>query len=150
LSGFVHGAGFRLYGRRDIRPDGSYLSTKFFCLAFLPVVPISTQRIIPAKSWVPFGTTRYKLISKQPLHWVQVFSVYLTAILVVIYGTLFFKVVKPFLQARYGVPIDDFPEFLLFCVWMALAGIAFRWFPRSSQRFASDSIRDLDRPTPIE
>jgi len=152
LRSFGHGLGFRFFGKRDLRPDGSYVTTKFFCLFYLPMIPIGTMRIIPVGSKVglPFGRTQYKLIGKQPLHWLQILSVYLVAFLFVVYGMLLFKVVDPYLQARFGAPIDDFPKFLFFLVWMFLGWVVFRWFRRRSHQPAENEIRDLDRPTPIE
>jgi hypothetical protein len=144
--------GFRFFGKRDLRPDGSYVTTKFFCLLYLPVIPISTMRIIPvgSKTWLPFGKTRYKLIGKQPLHWLQILSVYLVAFLFVLYGVLFFRVVDPYLEVRFGSPLADFTKFLFFLAWMSLAGIAWLWFRSRTHRPAENGIRELDRPTPIE
>ena len=41
------GIGALNYGKRDFRPDGSYVTTLWFVLAYLPIVPIHSKRIVP-------------------------------------------------------------------------------------------------------
>ncbi|MEW5850082.1 MAG: hypothetical protein AB2A00_14935 [Myxococcota bacterium] len=44
-----NGIGTVLAGSRDERPDGSYVSTLFFCVLFIPLVPISAYRVVRAE-----------------------------------------------------------------------------------------------------
>ena len=39
----INGFGTKYYGQRDFRPDGSYVTTNFFCLGFFPVVPLHSS-----------------------------------------------------------------------------------------------------------
>jgi hypothetical protein len=41
----VFGIGTREYGKRDALPDGSFLTTKFYVLFFIPLWPAETRRI---------------------------------------------------------------------------------------------------------
>ncbi|MDI1450960.1 hypothetical protein [Polyangium sp. 6x1] len=57
----LNGIGFRLYGERDVWPDGSYVATYFFCFVFIPVVPVAAYRVRQVDS------TSYQFLAKQPL-----------------------------------------------------------------------------------
>ncbi|HEV8245733.1 MAG TPA: hypothetical protein VGP93_08190 [Polyangiaceae bacterium] len=46
----VNGFGARLYGKRDVRDDGSYIATRFLTLLFVPVFPLDAFRVIPDRS----------------------------------------------------------------------------------------------------
>lgn len=37
--------GTTLYGKKDVKPDGSYVTTKWFVIMMLPIVPIGTYRV---------------------------------------------------------------------------------------------------------
>lgn len=41
----LNGIGTAHYGRREL-PDGSYITTKWFVLLFVPVVPICSYRVV--------------------------------------------------------------------------------------------------------
>lgn len=45
----LNGVGTRLYGRADQRPDGSYVSTLCFCVLFIPVLPLTSYRVVDAE-----------------------------------------------------------------------------------------------------
>ena len=42
----LHGWGSRLFGHSDIRPDGSYVATEWFTIAWIPVFPVCRYRVI--------------------------------------------------------------------------------------------------------
>ena len=42
----LNGCGFRLYGARDRRPDGSAIATYFLTFLFIPVLPIRAYRVL--------------------------------------------------------------------------------------------------------
>ena len=41
----IHGIGTAVYGERDYRPDGSYVTTEWVIFAWMPIFPISSLRI---------------------------------------------------------------------------------------------------------
>ena len=40
-----HGIGTMMYGERDYWPDGSFVTTEWFVMAYVPIVPIISRRI---------------------------------------------------------------------------------------------------------
>ena len=62
----VNGIGTKYYGKRDLREDRSYLTTKFFCLLFMPLIPLHTVRVIPdpKNSWIPFSNNYYTILER--------------------------------------------------------------------------------------
>jgi hypothetical protein len=40
-----HGIGMIVYGQRDYWPDGSFVATEWFVIAFVPLIPICSKRI---------------------------------------------------------------------------------------------------------
>jgi hypothetical protein len=57
----INGCGASIYGERDRRPDGSYVTTYCVCLLFVPVWPISAYRV------VDHGNGSYGFMAKEPL-----------------------------------------------------------------------------------
>jgi hypothetical protein len=80
----INGIGSVLYGKRDFRPDGSYITTKWISLVYIPFIPLGSIRIKPSGNATdgayPFGwTSRYEVLERTPLSLKQVFSVYVYA-----------------------------------------------------------------------
>jgi hypothetical protein len=40
-----HGIGTAVYGERDYWPDGSYVTTEWFVIAWMPIIPLYSKRI---------------------------------------------------------------------------------------------------------
>jgi hypothetical protein len=57
----LNGCGASIYGSRDRRDDGSYVSTYCVCLLFIPVWPISAYRVVER------GYGSYGFLAKEPL-----------------------------------------------------------------------------------
>ncbi|MDA0268606.1 MAG: hypothetical protein O2890_15500 [Cyanobacteria bacterium] len=59
----VNGIGTTYYGRRDFRPDGSYVTTEWAIFLMLPIAPLCTFRVWPiaveTTSW--FAPDRYQV-----------------------------------------------------------------------------------------
>ncbi|WP_008308223.1 hypothetical protein [Leptolyngbya sp. PCC 6406] len=59
----VNGIGTTYYGRRDFRPDGSYITTEWFIFLMVPIAPLRTFRVWPIasepQSW--FAPERYQV-----------------------------------------------------------------------------------------
>jgi hypothetical protein len=152
MSGFgLHGTGLRSYGRRAFRSDRSYLTTRFFCIFYFPLMPIATLRVIPnaRNSRLPFGRERYTLISKSSPDVGQVLSIYLAAALIVTHGVMFFLIALPWMRHRYGGGFGDLTEFILFAIWMTVPWLSIQWMrSKELERVLADD-RDLDRPVPF-
>jgi hypothetical protein len=43
----VNGTGTRIYGKRDFRPDGSFVTTKWVTFSWVPLVPLRSMRVKP-------------------------------------------------------------------------------------------------------
>jgi hypothetical protein len=41
----MNGCGTSLYGRRDFEPDGSFVTTKWFVVFFVPIFPLASIRV---------------------------------------------------------------------------------------------------------
>lgn len=95
------GIGTKEYGRRDVEPDGSYVTTKFFVIFYLPVWPLETRRVrYKIDKYVNrIDIRRYKL-KRLPLCWPQVLGVMATGFAVLI-GALIGAVI--FLRLVFAV-----------------------------------------------
>lgn len=61
----LNGIGTQLYGKRDQDADGWYTATKFFCIFFFPVLPLSCHRVrrlgLESLGPAPGFSTRYEM-----------------------------------------------------------------------------------------
>jgi hypothetical protein len=74
-----NGIGTSNYGKRDFRADGSYVTTEWFVLIFVPIFPLKSRRILPTgkdKFYGVFYSSQYLILEKLPMSWRQVASVY--------------------------------------------------------------------------
>jgi len=67
----VNGTGSTVIGRNEIGEDGTYLTTEWFTVVFIPVFPICSYRVTQR------GRGSYLIHSKQPPRLRSVFKVYL-------------------------------------------------------------------------
>jgi len=77
-----NGLGSKFYGSKDQNFDGSFVTTEWFVLLYLPVIPLKTVRVSFAgttNSWRK-TTDRYQIIQKLSLDWQQIFSTYFISI----------------------------------------------------------------------
>ncbi len=95
-AGSLNGIGTTLYGKRDVDPDGSYIATKWFIFLLLPIIPISSYRVLPKSPKMNFLTrvTNYSKFEKVQFNKKQVINTYL-----LIYGFIFIIFALPFLLA---------------------------------------------------
>ena|ERR1700694_2903986 len=87
----ISGIGTKLYGRRGIGPDGSYITTEWVVFLYIPVLPIRSYRVLAMDTG--FGrlvAQRYQA-QQVALCWAQVRDVYLMyiGIPVAVVATLF-------------------------------------------------------------
>jgi hypothetical protein len=131
----VNGFGTKYYGQRDFRVDGSYVTTNFFCLAFVPIIPLHSVRVIPdpKNSWVPFSKNYYAILEQRWPDALQVLSIYLWSAAAIAMGILFFWKIEPLLKARALWLTQGWVEPVLFAVLVALpvgAGALLRYLFR--------------------
>jgi hypothetical protein len=122
----VNGCGTKYYGQRDFRPDGSYVTTNFFCLLFFPVFPIHSVRVIPdpKNSWMPFSKNYYAILEKRWPNPRQVLSIYFWAAAAAGMGILFFWKIEPFLKDRAPGLTSGWVQTFLFSVCVVIPVIA--------------------------
>lgn len=122
----INGFGTKYYGQRDFRSDGSYVTTNFFCLGFLPVVPLHSVRVIPdsKNSAMPFSKNYYAILEKRWPHPLQVLSIYLWAAAAAGMGILFFWKIEPLLKERGLWIAQGWLEAFLCGVWVAVPILA--------------------------
>ncbi|MCU0569908.1 MAG: hypothetical protein MUF49_25465 [Oculatellaceae cyanobacterium Prado106] len=84
-----NGVGTKYYGRRDVTSDGSYITTEWIVLAYIPIAPIGSFRVTPtgkSTHLIVFNSTEY-FVTRVPLNWQQVRNVYTVGL--VIFGAFF-------------------------------------------------------------
>ena len=69
----INGFGTTFYGECDYQPDGSFVTTYWVILAFLPVIPLYSARIFYSESGL--FNTQYQY-EKLPVNWQQVVRIW--------------------------------------------------------------------------
>jgi hypothetical protein len=78
----IQGIGTAFVGKRDFDPDGSYVTTKWFVILYVPIFPIESLRIEMDESHgrvrgtIMSMTTTYEIQARAKLNWIQVCCVY--------------------------------------------------------------------------
>ena len=148
----IGGSRYSLFGCRRPGSDGSYITTEFFCILLVPVVPIKTLRVTPApgQSRLPFVREKFVRAIKEPLDLSQVISVYLAAIAVVAYGLCFFEFAVPWLKGHSTLTDNGWLEIFAFLAWMSLPWFLIQSVRNRTLERASRDIRRLNTPKPID
>lgn len=71
----INGFGRKYYGQRDFEADGSFITTKWLIMAFLPIAPSGSARVLVTNSGGPFYK-EYEILEEQPVCWRQVITTY--------------------------------------------------------------------------
>ena len=71
-----NGCGQTFVGKREFRPDSSYVTTLWFVAFFLPIFPLRSSRVFYMGSGASLGSSRYLILSESGLNWLQVIYVY--------------------------------------------------------------------------
>jgi hypothetical protein len=82
------GLGTKYYGKRDYLEDGSFVTTEWFVIAHIPIIPLGSFRVVPtgkSSNLLVYRSTQY-LVKPVPMNWLQIRNVYITTI--VILGTI--------------------------------------------------------------
>lgn len=80
----TNGSGEGLYGKKNVKEDGSYVATKWFMILLIPIIPLGTYRIWKGKishnfvGGMPIGIQRSTELRMERLKmdWQQVLIVY--------------------------------------------------------------------------
>ncbi len=73
------GSGTTYYGCKDVGPDDSYVTTEWFVLWYVPLIPLRSYRVLPTKdsaNLLVYQSQKY-LVRKIPLDRRQVLNGYL-------------------------------------------------------------------------
>jgi hypothetical protein len=80
-----NGTGTMYYGQREVGPDGSYITTEWVTLAWIPLIPLKSYRVLPngkGKNFAVYQSQGYS-VRQVPLNDEQIRNVYGVAIPVV-------------------------------------------------------------------
>ncbi len=74
--------GTKYYGKRDFGEDGSFVTTEWFVIIDIPIIPLGSFRVLPTGRTMDlfFIKSRDYRVQRVPLNWRQVINVYLVAI----------------------------------------------------------------------
>jgi hypothetical protein len=151
MASSVNGVGTRFIGERDFRPDGSYITTNFFCILYVPIFPIHSLRVIPdpKNMSIPFHTNYYTVLEKRRPHLGQVLSIYACAAAIVGMGIFFFARVTPYLAANQPYFTGEFWGTVTFTITLSPPWLFAKWLQRNARQRMRSEIRDPNSPTPI-
>lgn len=79
-----NGIGTKYYGQRELADDGSFITTEWFVLAYIPIIPIGSFRVVPtgqSVNYLIYRSNQY-LVRRVPLNWLQVRNVYITTVVI--------------------------------------------------------------------
>jgi hypothetical protein len=87
-----NGIGTKYYGQREFLEDGSFVTTKWFVLVYIPIIPLCSFRVVPtgkSSNFLVYRSNQY-LVKRVPINWRQVRNVYIVtaAILGAISGAI--------------------------------------------------------------
>ncbi len=91
-----NGIGTTYYGQRDLLEDGSFVTTEWLILIYVPIIPLGSFRIVPSgksSNLLVYRSNQY-LVKQVPMNWRQVrntYSLYILlplAILSTIFGVI--------------------------------------------------------------
>ena len=83
MSFVFHGIGTTTYGQRDYWPDGSFITTEWFVIGWVPIVPLGSQRVsyTPSNPRATFDQrSRFYVYETFDVDWRQALSVYLWSV----------------------------------------------------------------------
>lgn len=82
----LNGVGTKYYGETDHMADGSYVTTAWFVLFFVPLLPYASYRVWEVghgTRWLFYNSQKYNS-NLVPLNWKQVGTVYLKTVLILV------------------------------------------------------------------
>lgn len=77
---WVGGVGSTYYGRTDYDRDGSFVTTEWLILVWIPIIPVGSYRVWPKiekRDYFVYSSRRYLATRRVPLCWQQILQMYL-------------------------------------------------------------------------
>ena len=74
----LNGSGTKYYGRREAGPDGSYVTTEWIVLIYLPLIPIGSFRVCPtgkSTNAIVYNSQQF-MVKRVPFNWPQIRNIY--------------------------------------------------------------------------
>ncbi len=73
LPSSVSGIGTKYYGKRDVEPDGSYITTLWIIILWVPLIPLASYRILLVS-----GSEMHQeyVVRRVPFSYIQVAKIY--------------------------------------------------------------------------
>lgn len=74
----LNGIGTKYYGRREAGPDGSYVTTEWIVLIYLPLIPIGSFRVCPtgkSTNAIVYNSQQF-MVKRVPFNWPQIRNIY--------------------------------------------------------------------------
>ena len=74
----LNGIGTKYYGRREAGPDGSYVTTEWIVLIYLPLIPIGSFRVCPtgkSTNAIVYNSQQF-MVKRVPVNWPQIRNIY--------------------------------------------------------------------------
>lgn len=140
----TNGFGTRYYGERAYQSDGSYLTTNFFCLMYLPIFPLHSVRVIPDpknSEWSPNKTNYYMVLEKRTPDVMQTASIYLCGLIVLAVTVLYFVYILPGLPGMTSSWLAPIPLILMI---LPLFGIVLLLRKNARSRMRNESSLGMD------
>ncbi len=108
------GIGTTFYGQRGFRADGSYITTEWIVLCYIPVVPMRSLRVL-AKGSESLGALyhkqNYAVLEERQLSWKQVLCTYFYVVSYLFWCIGLFLCVgriEPFLQRSFARQTSEY------------------------------------------
>ncbi|MEO1621246.1 MAG: hypothetical protein AAFU53_09465 [Cyanobacteria bacterium J06632_3] len=88
-----NGIGTKYYGKRELGPDGSYITTEWITLVYIPLVPIGSFRVCPtgkSTNAIVYNSRQF-MVKRVPFSWPQIRNIYAVtgSIVAAIAGVIF-------------------------------------------------------------
>jgi hypothetical protein len=100
-----NGLGTTLYGKRDIRNDGSHITTEWFVIFYVPIIPLQSMRINHIdgdKFFLAYSSSSYKIVEYLSLCVPQILHTYLYLFSLLTLGFLVFSADKAVLKLLFA------------------------------------------------
>jgi hypothetical protein len=82
-----NGIGTTFYGKDDYRPDGSFVTTEWAVIFYVPLIPLRSHRVIRNPKGdlnvAVYHRTGYQILEKLPLQWKQITAIWVGLLLTV-------------------------------------------------------------------
>lgn len=129
----INGFGTTYYGQRAFERDGSYVTTKWVIAAAVPLLPLGSIRVKPARSG--FSRQEALVVEELGIDWLQVLSIYVYVYLCVPYSIYLIARGEQSFIENYRVPfaVVMFFRALPFLFVLALPHLL-RWWSRRAAK----------------